>query len=209
MLERIAGNLASLDGAAAGLRDRDIRLIRMAAHGSSDNAASYGVYAFALLARLTAFRDSISLTVYFGAEIDLRDSCLLALSQSGRTPDVVDYLDRGSRRGALTIAVTNDAVSPLAAAADIVVPIHAGEERAVAATKTYVAEVATLGLLAAHVAGRGEPFAVGLRKTASILRDWLPQAEEAVALLAPEFAPVKRMLVVGRVRRSGRRERSR
>ena len=128
----------------------------MAAHGSSDNAASYGVYAFALLAGLTAFRDSISLTVYFGAEIDLRDSCLLALSQSGRTPDVVDYLDRGSRRGALKIAVTNDTASPLAAAADIVVPILAGEERAVAATKTYCAEVATLGLLAAHVAGDGE-----------------------------------------------------
>jgi glucosamine--fructose-6-phosphate aminotransferase (isomerizing) len=71
------------------------------------------------------------LTVYYGAEIDLRDSCLLALSQSGRTPDVVDYVARGRQRGALTLAVTNDEGSPLAAAAaDVVVPILAGEERA-------------------------------------------------------------------------------
>jgi glutamine---fructose-6-phosphate transaminase (isomerizing) len=198
VLERIADNLGNLDEAAAALRARGIRLIRMAAHGSSDNAASYGVYAFALLAGLTAFRDSISLTVYFGAEIDLGDSCLLALSQSGRTPDVVDYLEQGSRRGALTIAVTNDDTSPLAAAADIVVPILAGEERAVAATKTYSAQVATLGLLAAHVAGKGEAFADGLRATASIVRDWLPAAEEALAPVALEFAEVDRMLVVGR-----------
>lgn len=198
VLERIADNLANLDEAAAELRGRGIRLIRMAAHGSSDNAASYGVYAFALLAGLTAFRDSISLIVYFGAELDLHDSCLLALSQSGRTPDVVDYLEQGSRRGALTIAVTNDPASPLAAAADVAVPILAGEERAVAASKTYVAQVATLGLLAAHVAGRGERFAGALRATASVLRDWLPAAEKALAPLALEFAAVERMLVVGR-----------
>ena len=198
VLERVAGNLAGLDEAAAELRARDIRLIRMAAHGSSDNAASYGVYAFALLAGLTAFRDSISLTVYFGAEIDLRDSCLLALSQSGKTPDVVDFVEHGSRRGAFTLAITNDPDSPLAAAADLAVPILAGEERAVAATKTYSAEVATLGLLAAHVAGDGERYAEGLRATAATLRAWMPEAEDVLAALAAELAGVERMLVVGR-----------
>jgi glutamine---fructose-6-phosphate transaminase (isomerizing) len=198
VLERIAGNLAGLDEAATELRGRGIRLIRMAAHGSSDNAASYGVYAFALLAGLTAFRDSISLTVYFGAEIDLRDSCLLGVSQSGRTPDVVDYLEGGRKRGAFTLAVTNDLGSPLAAAADAAIPILAGEERAVAATKTYTAQVATLGLLAAHVAGQGERYADGLRETAEAIRLWLPDVEQRVAPLAAELAAVERMVVVGR-----------
>jgi glutamine---fructose-6-phosphate transaminase (isomerizing) len=198
VLERVAGNLAGLDEAASQLRGRGIRLIRMAAHGSSDNAASYGVYAFALLAGLTAFRDSISLTVYFGAETDLGDSCLLGISQSGRTPDVIDFLARGSRRGALTLAVTNDLASPLAATADLAIPILAGEELAVAATKTYCGEVATLGLLAAHVAGNGESYAEGLRETAATLRDWLPEAERTLAPIARQLAGVERMLVVGR-----------
>jgi glucosamine--fructose-6-phosphate aminotransferase (isomerizing) len=198
VLERVAGNLAGLDEAATQLRERGIRLIRMAAHGTSDNAASYGVYAFALLAGLTAFRDSISLTVYFGAEIDLRDSCLLALSQSGKTPDVVDFVEQGAQRGAFTLAITNDLDSPLAAAADVAVSILAGEERAVAATKTYCGQVATLGLLAAHVAGDGERYAEGLRETAATLREWMPDAEVRLAPLAAELAEVERMLVVGR-----------
>ena len=84
----------------------------MVGHGSSDNAASYGVYAFGLLPAWTALRDSISLSVYYGAEIDLRGSCVLALSQSGRTPDVVRYVERARARGALTVAITNDSHLP-------------------------------------------------------------------------------------------------
>ncbi len=90
-------------------------LVRMVGHGSSDNAASYGVYAFGLLPAWTALRDSISLSVYYGAEVDLRGSTVVALSQSGRTPDVLDYLQRARSRGAFTIAVTNDPGSALAA----------------------------------------------------------------------------------------------
>jgi hypothetical protein len=72
----------------------------MVGHGSSDNAASYGVYAFGLLPAWTALRDSISLSVYYGAEIDLRGSCIVALSQSGETPDVLDYVERPRARRA-------------------------------------------------------------------------------------------------------------
>src|SRR5262245_39315449 len=78
-------------------------LIRMGGHGSSDNAASYGVYAFGLLAGRTATRDSISLTVYYEAPIDLASSTVVALSQSGRTPDVLEYVTRARRQGAYTI----------------------------------------------------------------------------------------------------------
>ena len=68
----------------------------MVAHGSSDNAASYGVYAFGLLAGQTAIRDSISLTVYYGAKLDFARSTVIALSQSGRTPDVLEYVTRAA-----------------------------------------------------------------------------------------------------------------
>ena len=81
-------------------RERGVSIVRLVGHGSSDNAASYGVYAFGLLPGWTAFRDSISLSVYYGAEVDLRDSCVVALSQSGRTPGRprVRRASPGSRR---------------------------------------------------------------------------------------------------------------
>ncbi len=71
----------------------------MVGHGSSDNAAAFGVYAFGLLPGLTALRDSISLTVYYGAKLDLRHSTVIALSQSGQTPDVIEYVTRARQRG--------------------------------------------------------------------------------------------------------------
>jgi glucosamine--fructose-6-phosphate aminotransferase (isomerizing) len=109
----------------------------MVGHGSSDNAASFGVYAFGLLPGLTALRDSISLTVYYGAQLDFRHSTVIALSQSGQTPDVLEYVTRARRDGAFTIGITNDEASDLAHAANALLPLSAGPEHAVAATKTY------------------------------------------------------------------------
>ena len=117
-LERLLEHSAEYAAVAAVARDRGLDLVRMVGHGSSDNAASYGVYAFGLLPRWTALRDSISLSVYYGAEIDLRGSCIVALSQSGETPDVLAYVERARARGALTIAITNDPESALGEAAE-------------------------------------------------------------------------------------------
>jgi glucosamine--fructose-6-phosphate aminotransferase (isomerizing) len=173
-------------------------LVRMVGHGSSDNAASYGVYAFGLLAGRTAIRDSISLTVYYDAPIDLSASTVVALSQSGRTPDVLEYVTRARRQGAYTVAVTNDPESALAAAADAVLPLCAGDERAVAATKTYVNTLATLALLAGELGGRGNEIAAGLARTADQLEAHLPVLERSAASIAVPFASVGRMFVIGR-----------
>ncbi len=173
-------------------------LIRMVGHGSSDNAASYGVYAFGLLAGRTAIRDSISLTVYYSAPIDLAHSTVVALSQSGRTPDVLEYVTRARRQGAYTIAVTNDPGSALAEAADAVLPLAAGAEHAVAATKTYLTQLAALVLLAAELAGCGDEIAAGLEQTADDLERHLPLIERATAAIAVPFASVGRMFVIGR-----------
>src|SRR5438105_8168905 len=105
---------------AAAARDREATLVRIVGHGSSDNAASYGIYAFGLLPRWTALRDSISLTTYYRTELDMSGSLVLALSQSGRTPDVVEYVGHARDRGAFTVAVTNDPDAELASACDSV-----------------------------------------------------------------------------------------
>jgi glutamine---fructose-6-phosphate transaminase (isomerizing) len=172
--------------------------VRMVGHGSSDNASSYGVYAFGLLPGWTALRDSIALAVYYGAELDMAGSLVLGLSQSGQTPDVVDYVERARRRGAFTVAVTNEPESELASIADAVLPLGAGRERAIAATKTYVTQLAALGLLAAHAAGKGRRFADDLRATAEQMAESIPVLERRVAPVAAAFAYVGRMFVIGR-----------
>ena len=138
----------------------------MVGHGSSDNAASYGVYAFGLLPRWTAVRDSITLTVHYDTPIDLSGSMVIGLSQSGQTPDVVEYLLRARKAGAFTVAITNDADSDLAGAAEATIALGAGPELAVAATKTYVNTLGALALLAGHIAGRGAEIEAGIRGAA-------------------------------------------
>ena len=182
----------------AEIREREATTIRMVGHGSSDNAASYGVYAFGLLPHWTALRDSISLTVYYGAELDMSGCTVLALSQSGRTPDVVEYARRAQGRGAYTVAITNDPSSELADVADALLELRAGPELAVAATKTYTNQLASLGLLAAHAAGKGEAFADGVRAAAAAMPPLILSLESRIANVAIPFAYAGRMFVVGR-----------
>jgi glucosamine--fructose-6-phosphate aminotransferase (isomerizing) len=123
---------------------------------------------------------------------------VIGLSQSGQTPDVVEYLRGARKTGAFTIAVTNDDGSELAGAADAVIPLAAEPELAVAATKTYVNTLAALALLAGHVAGRGAEVADALREVADLAEGALPGLERATAPLALPFSYTGRMFVIGR-----------
>ena len=173
-LERLLAHDDEIAAIAASPVRAGRALIRMVGHGSSDNAASYGVYAFGLLPHWTAIRDSITLTVHYDSPLDLSDSIAIGLSQSGRTPDVVEYLVRARRSGAFTIAITNDPRSELAAAAEATIPLEAGQERAVAATKTYTNTLAALVLLAGHLAGQGPRIADGIRQAAARMAEAVP-----------------------------------
>jgi glutamine---fructose-6-phosphate transaminase (isomerizing) len=197
-LERLLEYAPEYDAVARRMRERKPAVIRLVGHGSSDNAASYAVYAFGLLPGWTAFRDSISLSVYYGADLDLADSCVIALSQSGRTPDVVEYAEKARARGSLTIALTNDPDSVLAETCEAVLPLGAGAERAVAATKTYRTQIAALALLAGSAAEDGARIAAGVQKTADLMRELLPELEPRVLELAMTLAFTGRMFVTGR-----------
>lgn len=197
-LERLVSEPDVFLRAGDALRQRDPSVVRLVGHGSSDAAASFGVYAFGLLPAWTAVRDSISLSVYYDAPIPLRDSAVVALSQSGKTPDVVEYTRRARAHGAPTFAVTNDERSELAEAAETTLPLRAGEERAVAASKTYVNQVAALGLLAACAARRCDEFVTHLKAVARAMREALPSLEAEATRAAGAFAYVGRMYVIGR-----------
>jgi glucosamine--fructose-6-phosphate aminotransferase (isomerizing) len=197
-LERLLAREAELETVSAALAERRPAVVRLVGHGTSDAAAVYGVYAFGLLAGWTATRDSISLTVYYDAPLDLEGSAVIALSQSGETPDVVEYVARTRERGALTVAITNDPESSLGRAAELTLPLAAGPERAVAATKTFVNELAALALLAAEAGGRRKEIAERIHEVADSMRDSIDALERAVLPVAAAFAYVGRMYVVGR-----------
>jgi glutamine---fructose-6-phosphate transaminase (isomerizing) len=195
---RLLEHEAEFESVSRAIVERAPSVVRLVGHGSSDAAASYGVYAFGVLPGWTAMRDSISLTVYYDAKLDLAGSVIVALSQSGETPDVVDYVRRARARGALTIALTNGPESELGRAADATLPLMAGDERAVAASKTYVNQLASLALLAGGAALRGGEIADGLRRVSEQMEAALGPLEQAVRNVATAFAYVGRMYVIGR-----------
>jgi glucosamine--fructose-6-phosphate aminotransferase (isomerizing) len=125
----------------------------VAARGSSDNAARYAQYLFGAHNRLVVALASPSLHTLYRAAPSLRGGAVLALSQSGQSPDIVAVVDEARRQGVPALALTNDPSSPLARAASHVLPLRAGEERAVAASKSYTAELAALAMLSAALAG--------------------------------------------------------
>jgi glucosamine--fructose-6-phosphate aminotransferase (isomerizing) len=122
--------------------------IVLVARGSSDNAAVYGRYLLELVVGRPVALAAPSLFTLYGARVDCRGWLAVGLSQSGETPEIVDVFGRLRDAGARGIAVTNDPSSPLAEAGDAVVELGAGEERAVPATKTFLAQLAAFALIA-------------------------------------------------------------
>jgi glucosamine--fructose-6-phosphate aminotransferase (isomerizing) len=140
-------------GVAEAIRVRHIQHVFIAARGTSDNAARYGKYLFSALNRLPVALAAPSLFTLYQTPPCLEGALAIGISQSGRSTDIVEVLREARRQDACTLAITNDADSPLAQTAEHVILCHAGEERSVAATKTYTAQLTALALLAAAMAG--------------------------------------------------------
>jgi glucosamine--fructose-6-phosphate aminotransferase (isomerizing) len=135
------------------LKERSIKYVIVAARGTSDNAARYGQYLLGAHNRLPVGLATPSLFSVYGQPPWLEDSLVVGISQSGQSPDIVAVLEEGRRQGSPTLAITNAPDSPLAAQADHMILLHAGREQAVAATKTYTAELAALALLSCALDG--------------------------------------------------------
>ncbi|MGW9181623.1 SIS domain-containing protein, partial [Agromyces sp. NPDC055658] len=138
---------AQLSAAAARIAKAAPRFVLLVARGTSDHAALYAKYLVEIKLGLPAGLVSPSTMTVYGAQPDLRGVLYIAVSQSGGSPDLVRSVEVSRARGALTVALTNNATSDLAAAAEIHIDVMAGAERSVAATKSYTAELLTLNLL--------------------------------------------------------------
>lgn len=120
----------------------------LVARGSSDHAARCGAYLLEMATGRPVASASPSLYTLYGATTDFNGYLVIAVSQSGRTPEIVEVVLGARQRGARVIAVTNDGSSPLADAADLVVDLASGPEKAVPATKTVTAQLLAFALVA-------------------------------------------------------------
>jgi glutamine---fructose-6-phosphate transaminase (isomerizing) len=127
--------------------------VLIAARGSSDHAAVYAKYVWAALAGYPVALATPSLHTLYRRPPRLNGALVVGISQSGQSPDITAVVEEARRQGQPTLAITNDADSPLAAAADFVVELHVGQERSVAATKTYTAQLAVIAAYAACWSG--------------------------------------------------------
>lgn len=145
----LEGSAKELAATGEHLKRANPRFVTTVARGSSDHAASFLKYAIELNAGLPVASIGPSISSIYGARLKLADSACLAISQSGKSPDIVAMAEGARSGGALTIALTNTAGSPLAEASDHAIDIRAGVEKSVAATKTFVnSAVAGLAVLA-------------------------------------------------------------
>nr|BBH92586.1 glucosamine--fructose-6-phosphate aminotransferase [Thermogemmatispora argillosa] len=171
--------------------------VLIAARGSSDHAALYAKYVWAALAGHPIALATPSLYTLYARPPRLDGALVVGISQSGQSPDIVAVLEEGRRQGRPTLAITNDASSPLAQAADHVVALHAGPERSVAATKTYTAQLTALALFAAAWSPQRSSHFAALEALPSAVSQVLAQADE-IARLAERYRYMDRCVVIGR-----------
>lgn len=150
---QFAANAAVIDALVARLRQDPPRFIVTCARGSSDHAATYAKYLFETTLGLVTASASPSVGSVYAVRPRLEGALFVAISQSGKSPDLLRNAEIAKAAGATVVALVNVADSPLARLADTVIPLHAGPENSVAATKSYLCSLAALLQIAARWSG--------------------------------------------------------
>ena len=198
----LADHQAGRAEVATAIRRARPRWASIVARGTSDHAGIYGRFLVETQLGLPTGLASPSVTTIYRAPLDWRDGLVLAISQSGQSPDIVAVTEAARAGGATTVAITNAPGSPLAEAAEFRLDCQAGEERSVAATKTYVAELAALAALVAELAP-DSPVAAALPGIPDVLASALDESTAWVdgpagAELVESVAKAGRAIVASR-----------
>jgi len=170
--------------------------VLIAARGSSDNAARYAQYVLGAHNRLTVALAVPSLFTLYESPPKLSRALTIGISQSGQSPDIVSVLIETRKQGGATLAVTNEPASPLSQTSDHTLPLLAGQEKAVAATKTYTTELFALAMLSAALEGNPERWTQLAR-----VPGWVSEVIEKnsdLSAQAARFKNAQRLVVLGR-----------
>ena len=191
---QLQANSDLIGGLAERLRVEPPRGVVTYARGSSDNAATFAKYLIETRAGVLTTSAAPSVSSVYGETPDLSGMLALAISQSGRSPDILASMSQARAAGAFAVAMVNAEDSPLAACSDVTIPLRAGPETSVAATKSYIASLSALLHLVAEWSADKELLAA-LQSAPKLLRqawtsDWSP--------LVGALADARGLYVIGR-----------
>ena len=191
LIDNAQAVLASVTHAA-----KNCTVVVLAARGSSDNASTYGKYLLESLCGLPTSLAAPSLYTLYHKPPRLKDALVIGVSQSGAAADVIAVLDEGRKQGAVTLAITNTASSPMTQAAQHVLLLDAGLERALAATKTVTGQCAAYALLASAISNN-VALASQIKQLPTLVHDILARDAD-IAAVAQVYAPVQALWVIAR-----------
>lgn len=172
-------NQKTIESIVKKVKARKIRNIVVSARGSSNNACVYFKYVCETFVGIPVSFAAPSVITLYNGKLDLTDTLVIGVSQSGKAEDVLAVLIRARYNKAVTVAITNDETSPVATTADYHLFMNVGEEKSVAATKTLTAEMYLLGLLACEMADD---------KSMRTLLDTVPEEIKKILLIKDQIA---------------------
>jgi glucosamine--fructose-6-phosphate aminotransferase (isomerizing) len=182
---QLTQNASLLAELGARLRTSPPRAVVTCARGSSDHAATYARYLIEAHTPALTSSAAPSLSSIYDANTDMRGVLFMAISQSGKSPDLLAATESARASGALTVALCNTPDSPLMQRVDVAIPLRAGAERSVAATKSYIASLSCIAQLVASWT-QDLPLSAALAKLpAQLARAWECDWSPAVAALTP------------------------
>ncbi len=181
---------------AEAIRQREVDFVFLAARGTSDHAGVYAQYLWGSLNGLPVAFAAPSLFTRYGGWPRLSRALVVGISQSGQSPDIVSVLDEARQQGAVTLAIANDLASPLAQAAEFALDVSAGPEKAVAATKSYTAQLLAIAALGAAISNEEDKLAA-LWRVPHAVSEAL-KLEPGIEHVAAEYQAMDRCVVLGR-----------
>jgi len=181
---------------AKAIQSRNVQYAFLAARGTSDNAGRYANYLWGAHNGIPLALATPSLFTFYQSPPRLNNALVVGVSQSGQSPDIVSVLEEGRKQGCLTLAITNIPDSPLAKAADFILDIQAGPEKAVAATKTYTAELMAIAMISAALNNSNERW----NELASVSK-WAEQTlvlDNEIAQMTQRYRYMTQCVALGR-----------
>lgn len=177
-------------------KSAEIKNIVLAARGTSDHAGIFGQYLFQVQNRIPAYLATPSVVTLYQSQPEFHNTLVIGISQSGKAQDILEYMSAAKQQGCPVVALTNDVQSSFAEMSDVCISLEAGEEKSVAATKTYLASLTALALISAHLSGE-ERNVADLEEAPELIGEAL-KSSACVEEIADQTSRIEECFVVGR-----------
>jgi len=188
--------MKDVEKVAQEIKKRKIDYIFLAARGTSDNAGLYAKYLWGAYNQLPTALAAPSLFSIYKKPPNLKNALVVGISQSGKSPDILSVMEEAGRQGAATLTITNDPNSPLARAAEFIIPIGAGDENSIAATKTYTSQLLAVAMLSVALNNDSQRLSE-LQQLPGLIQETL-EWDQIIEQVAERYRYMEKCVILGR-----------